>query len=161
MKGEVSRKLLAAARPAQASMEEKRCMLAAGPVWVKLSESGGCLRIDVSVTALGPHLRKRLLARPPKSIATGFNTVNRTVSNCTAATAMIGKRKRGASKASNAFKRLKPVDEVTFDFNAREDYLTGFHKRKLQRAKHAQEQAAKQEREDRIQQRKEVFLATL
>ena len=48
------------------------------------------------------------------------------------------------------------VEEVTFDSNAREDYLTGFHKRKLQRIKHAKEEAAKKERQDRIMARKVV-----
>lgn len=47
-------------------------------------------------------------------------------------------------------------EELTFDFDARQDYLTGFHKRKLQRIKHAQETAAKKEREQRIADRKQV-----
>lgn len=48
------------------------------------------------------------------------------------------------------------VEEVSFDFSAREEYLTGFHKRKLQRAKHAQQEAVKKDREFRIEQRKQV-----
>ncbi len=48
------------------------------------------------------------------------------------------------------------VEEITFDPNAREDYLTGFHKRKVQRIKHAQEEAAKKERQERIVERKRV-----
>ncbi|KAK2742152.1 nucleolar protein 12 [Colletotrichum kahawae] len=48
------------------------------------------------------------------------------------------------------------VEEVNFDFDAREDYLTGFHKRKLQRVKFAQEQAAKKAREEKIELRKQV-----
>lgn len=48
------------------------------------------------------------------------------------------------------------VEEVTFDLNARQDYLTGFHKRKLQRAKYAQEKAAERARLDRIEARKKV-----
>lgn len=46
--------------------------------------------------------------------------------------------------------------EITFDFSAREEYLTGFHKRKQARIKHAQEQAAKQEKEERLRLRKQV-----
>lgn len=48
------------------------------------------------------------------------------------------------------------VEEVNFDFGQREEYLTGFHKRKVERAKQAKMEAAKREREERIQQRKEV-----
>ncbi|KAI9739519.1 MAG: hypothetical protein M1834_006235 [Cirrosporium novae-zelandiae] len=48
------------------------------------------------------------------------------------------------------------VDEIIFDPNARTEYLTGFHKRKLQRAKYAQEQAAKKERAEKIEERKKM-----
>ncbi|KAI9697593.1 MAG: hypothetical protein M1836_004543 [Candelina mexicana] len=48
------------------------------------------------------------------------------------------------------------LEEITFDFDARSDYLTGFHKRKLQRIKHAQEEAAKKERVNRIEERKRM-----
>lgn len=48
------------------------------------------------------------------------------------------------------------VEEVTFDPAAREEFLTGFHKRKVQRAKHAQEIAEKKAREERIEQRRKV-----
>jgi ribosomal RNA-processing protein 17 len=60
-------------------------------------------------------------------------------------------------------KRLKTVavEEITFDPAAREEYLTGFHKRKQARIKHAQEQAAKREREERIQERKEVCVTAV
>jgi len=50
------------------------------------------------------------------------------------------------------------IEEINFDFSAREDYLTGFHKRKVQRAKAAQEEAAKKAREERIVMRKQVRL---
>ena len=53
-------------------------------------------------------------------------------------------------------KTVSAIEEIKFDPNAREDYLTGFHKRKLQRIKHAQEEAAKREREDKIKARKTV-----
>lgn len=43
-----------------------------------------------------------------------------------------------------------------FDPAARQEYLTGFHKRKLQRAKHAQEIAEKRAREEKIAGRKKV-----
>ncbi|EHY51816.1 hypothetical protein ABEF95_001600 [Exophiala dermatitidis] len=55
-------------------------------------------------------------------------------------------------------RRTEPavVEEITFDPAARQEYLTGFHKRKLQRAKHAQEIAEKRAREERIQERRKL-----
>jgi ribosomal RNA-processing protein 17 len=52
----------------------------------------------------------------------------------------------------------KAPAEITFDFAAREEYLTGFHKRKVQRIKHAQEENAKKENEERLRMRKEVCI---
>lgn len=46
--------------------------------------------------------------------------------------------------------------EILFDFEARQEYLTGFHKRKLARVKHAQEEAAKREKEEKARLRREV-----
>jgi len=46
--------------------------------------------------------------------------------------------------------------EVVFDADSRADYLTGFHKRKVARAKDAQEIAKKREREERIKERAEM-----
>lgn len=54
-------------------------------------------------------------------------------------------------------KRQHAIEEIKFDDTARAEYLSGFHKRKLQRAKNAQEQAAKQAREDKILARKQVW----
>lgn len=71
---------------------------------------------------------------------------------------MLGKRKSSAPLPPPK-KRRKPVptiEEIRFDASAREDYLTGFHKRKLQRIKNAKEEAAKKEREERVQARKQV-----
>ncbi|KAK6603070.1 nucleolar protein 12 [Botrytis cinerea] len=48
------------------------------------------------------------------------------------------------------------IEEINFDLTAREDYLTGFHKRKVQRAKKAQEEAEKKAREERIVMRKQL-----
>ncbi|KAI1765549.1 nucleolar protein 12-domain-containing protein [Hypoxylon sp. FL1150] len=48
------------------------------------------------------------------------------------------------------------VEEIKFDNDSRADYLTGFHKRKLQRAKNAQEQAAKRARQEKIEFRKQI-----
>ncbi|KAI0397262.1 nucleolar protein 12-domain-containing protein [Xylariaceae sp. FL0594] len=53
-------------------------------------------------------------------------------------------------------KRHHTIEEIKFDDAARAEYLTGFHKRKLQRAKTAQEQAAKQAREEKILARKQI-----
>jgi len=48
------------------------------------------------------------------------------------------------------------VEEVVFDKDSRKEYLTGFHKRKLQRQKKAQEYNKEQERLARIKERKEL-----
>lgn len=53
-------------------------------------------------------------------------------------------------------KLAPPVEEITFDTDARQQFLTGFHKRKVARARHAQEVAAKRAREERLQDRKMV-----
>lgn len=51
------------------------------------------------------------------------------------------------------------IDEITFDPSAREEYLSGFHKRKLQRIKHAKEEAAKKDKEEKLTARKIVRLS--
>ncbi|EGV60442.1 hypothetical protein PSN45_001798 [Yamadazyma tenuis] len=48
------------------------------------------------------------------------------------------------------------VDEVVFDKDSRQDYLTGFHKRKVQRQKKAQVYIKEQERLARIEERKRI-----
>jgi len=53
-------------------------------------------------------------------------------------------------------RKVAQVEEIAFDFAAREEYLSGFHKRKLQRAKHAQEEAIKKERLEKLDTRKQV-----
>ena len=53
-------------------------------------------------------------------------------------------------------KSTSGIEEISFDFNAREDYLTGFHKRKLLRIKNAKEETAKKNREERLTARKIV-----
>ncbi len=57
-------------------------------------------------------------------------------------------------------KLISTIEEIAFDPSAREDYLTGFHKRKLQRIKHAKEEAAKREREEQLTARKIVSAAS-
>ncbi|KAG9196344.1 hypothetical protein G6011_01465 [Alternaria panax] len=47
-------------------------------------------------------------------------------------------------------------EKIEFDFSAREEYLTGFHKRKLARIKHAQEENAKREKEEKLRFRREL-----
>ena len=72
---------------------------------------------------------------------------------------MLGKRKRGGlASGSSQRKKISIIspEEIAFDYSAREDYLTGFHKRKVQRIKHAQEETAKKEKEERIKARKIV-----
>ncbi|OCT46488.1 protein required for cell viability Rrp17 [Cladophialophora carrionii] len=55
-------------------------------------------------------------------------------------------------------RRLEPtvVEEIAFDPAARYDFLTGFHKRKLQRAKHAQEAAERRARAEKLEGRKQL-----
>lgn len=48
------------------------------------------------------------------------------------------------------------VEEITFDDAARHEYLTGFHKRKVQRAREAQEAAQKKARAEKLEDRKKV-----
>lgn len=48
------------------------------------------------------------------------------------------------------------IEEINFDDSARSDYLTGFHKRKVQRQKQAQEIATEKARQEKIAFRKEV-----
>jgi ribosomal RNA-processing protein 17 len=48
------------------------------------------------------------------------------------------------------------AEKIEFDFSAREEYLTGFHKRKVARMKHAQEENAKREKEEKLRFRREV-----
>jgi ribosomal RNA-processing protein 17 len=48
------------------------------------------------------------------------------------------------------------VEKIDFDPAAREEYLTGFHKRKVARIKHAQEENAKREKEEKLRMRREV-----
>jgi ribosomal RNA-processing protein 17 len=49
------------------------------------------------------------------------------------------------------------IEEISFDADARQEYLSGFHKRKQARVKAAQEAAAIKEKEDRKAQRREVW----
>ncbi|KAL9026755.1 MAG: hypothetical protein Q9196_004625 [Gyalolechia fulgens] len=69
---------------------------------------------------------------------------------------MLGKRKsnRTVAPVKKRRKGEPPIEEIQFDFNAREEYLTGFHKRKIQRIKHAKEEALKKEREEKVAARK-------
>ncbi|EME80378.1 uncharacterized protein MYCFIDRAFT_63476 [Pseudocercospora fijiensis CIRAD86] len=61
--------------------------------------------------------------------------------------APIGKkRKRGD--------RYGPIEELTFNPEARQEYLTGFSKRKQARKDHAKEVAIKREKEEKIKERK-------
>lgn len=53
-------------------------------------------------------------------------------------------------------RKVEQLETLDFDPGARQEYLTGFHKRKVARKKAAQETAVKKDREDRIRQRKDV-----
>ena len=69
----------------------------------------------------------------------------------------LGKRKSSFPHTTSAKRRRKSapaIEEIIFDSTARQEYLTGFHKRKQQRIKNAKEEAAKREREEKIVARK-------
>ncbi|KAL2002300.1 hypothetical protein VTN02DRAFT_207 [Thermoascus thermophilus] len=53
-------------------------------------------------------------------------------------------------------KLTSTVEEINFDPVARHEFLTGFHKRKMARMRHAQEIAEKKAREERRQERKKI-----
>lgn len=72
------------------------------------------------------------MARPNREILTG------------------GKRYRDSKKSKHR------VDEVTFDKEKRKDYLTGFHKRKLERKKKAQIYLEEQAKKDRLEERARI-----
>jgi ribosomal RNA-processing protein 17 len=76
----------------------------------------------------------------------------------------MGKGGGGKQASGNRNKRKRPVKNkfkrrekliVTFDAAERKEYLTGFHKRKVQRRLDAIEQLKQQERQDRIRERAE------
>lgn len=56
----------------------------------------------------------------------------------------------------NKRRRTEQPEEITFDPSARQEYLTGFHKRKLARKEAAREIAVKREKEEKVAQRKQV-----
>ncbi|KAK2630028.1 hypothetical protein QTJ16_000848 [Diplocarpon rosae] len=65
--------------------------------------------------------------------------------------------KKNVLSAPNKRRKIEhKIEEISFNDTSRADYLTGFHKRKLQRAKRAQEEAAKKEREERVDMRKQL-----
>jgi ribosomal RNA-processing protein 17 len=64
--------------------------------------------------------------------------------------------KKSVLPPSKKRKTNSAVEEINFDFDSRAEYLTGFHKRKVQRATRAKEEAAKKEREERVLMRKQV-----
>jgi ribosomal RNA-processing protein 17 len=70
---------------------------------------------------------------------------------------MAPQNKKAPRAADTKRRRPNPqVESLTFDPEARNEWLTGFRKRKQQRIKHAQEQSAKIEKEEKVQARKQV-----
>ncbi|CEJ94532.1 hypothetical protein VHEMI10056 [[Torrubiella] hemipterigena] len=53
-------------------------------------------------------------------------------------------------------KTTSDIEEISFDNDARHEFLTGFHKRKQQRIKHAQDIAAKRARQEKLDTRKQI-----
>ncbi|ODV96789.1 hypothetical protein PACTADRAFT_48603 [Pachysolen tannophilus NRRL Y-2460] len=72
----------------------------------------------------------------------------------------MGKQNReiltGGKKYAQKQQKKHRVDEVVFDKESREEYLTGFHKRKIQRQKKAQEFNKERERLAKIEERKKI-----
>lgn len=62
----------------------------------------------------------------------------------------------GGKKYKDKAQLKHRVEEVVFDRDLRKEYLTGFHKRKLERKKNAQNFIKEQERLERIRERKEI-----
>lgn len=62
----------------------------------------------------------------------------------------------GGKKYKDKAQLKHRVEEVVFDRDLRKEYLTGFHKRKLERKKKAQNFIKEQERLERIRERKEA-----
>lgn len=65
---------------------------------------------------------------------------------------ILSQGKKYANKRTKKF----GTDEISFDRDERLEYLTGFHKRKLQRQKNAREFNKEQDRLSRIEQRKAI-----
>jgi len=63
-----------------------------------------------------------------------------------------------AGPPSKKRKTVHKIEEISFDNDARADYLTGFHKRKVARATKAREEAEKKEKEERVRIRAQVSL---
>ncbi|KAH8078048.1 nucleolar protein 12-domain-containing protein [Cristinia sonorae] len=57
--------------------------------------------------------------------------------------------------ASKKRARREQVKEVTFDEDARRDFLTGFHKRKVQKKEEAKKKAQEREKQERLEARRE------
>jgi ribosomal RNA-processing protein 17 len=57
-------------------------------------------------------------------------------------------------------RKTSKVEEITFDDSARQEWLTGFRKRKQQRIKHAQQVAEEKAREMKREERKRVRLVS-
>ncbi|KHN95405.1 Nucleolar protein 12 [Metarhizium album ARSEF 1941] len=53
-------------------------------------------------------------------------------------------------------KATSTIEEISFNDDARTEFLTGFHKRKQQRIKRAQEEAAKRARHEKLETRKQI-----
>jgi len=53
-------------------------------------------------------------------------------------------------------RKVEKVEEIVFDPAARNDYLTGFHKRKQERAQNARDAAVKREKEEKVKERRQV-----
>lgn len=62
----------------------------------------------------------------------------------------------GGQKYKEAKKVRNRVDEVTFDTDSRVSYLTGFHKRKVERKKNAQKHAVEMMKKERIEERARI-----
>ncbi|KAK4983327.1 hypothetical protein LTR66_008867 [Elasticomyces elasticus] len=53
-------------------------------------------------------------------------------------------------------RKIEQPQALTYDPDARQEYLTGFHKRKLQRIKRSQEEAAKLAKDERVTARRQL-----
>lgn len=111
-------------------------------------------RLHISVSSSGSKeiistmKLKSLIASPTSKHTTRTPVVSKT---------MVHPRTKKDLGPPPKKRKVNPsIPEITFDSTARADYLTGFHKRKVQRIKHSQDNAIKRAKEEKIEQRADV-----
>lgn len=110
----------------------------------------------VGVGRMGNLASRFLLCRESPKVTAAFPAPPKPAVNTDKMFARPRPKKDALQPPPKKRKTTHAIEEITFDRDARADYLSGFHKRKVARIKEAQSIAAKKEREERIQIRKQV-----